>query len=307
MKIGWERRGDGPALLLIQGLGYARWGWEPVLDGLARSFDVLVFDNRGIGESDAPPGPYTAARAGRRTRRRSWTRPASSSAHVVGTSLGGMVAQELALARPERVDRLVLACTTPGGPTRVSDAATHGRPDARAGDAPRVRGERARACGPARPRRADPRASGAHGAGLRGLGGAGGRRRGVRRVGSARRARRAHARPARRRRRRRRSSERGASRRADPRCPARALSRAAVTSSSGRSRSGSCGSSRSSSCERPHPRPLDPRPGADDAGAGRDRLPRRAHDLSRARRPAPSASRQGCSTPGSFRAIGWRR
>jgi 3-oxoadipate enol-lactonase len=113
--IGWERHGAGPPLLLIHGLGYARWGWEPVLPGLAERFDVLLFDNRGIGESDAPPGPYTVAdmaadaigvldEAG------------VGRAHVVGTSLGGMVAQELALTNPDRVDRLVLACTTPGGP-----------------------------------------------------------------------------------------------------------------------------------------------------------------------------------------------
>ena len=55
--IAWESRGDGPPLLLIHGLGYARWGWEPVLPGLAERFDAILFDNRGIGESDAPPGP----------------------------------------------------------------------------------------------------------------------------------------------------------------------------------------------------------------------------------------------------------
>lgn len=113
--IAWERHGAGAPLVLIHGLGYARWGWEPVLPGLAETFEVLLFDNRGIGASDAPPGPYTVAdmaadaigvldAAG------------VERAHVVGTSLGGMVAQELALTNPERVDRLVLACTTPGGP-----------------------------------------------------------------------------------------------------------------------------------------------------------------------------------------------
>jgi 3-oxoadipate enol-lactonase len=115
VRIAWEAAGDGPPLLLIHGLGYARWGWGPVLAPLAERFRVLSFDNRGIGESDAPPGPYTA---------RELADDAAAvldaadvpRAHVVGTSLGGMVAQELALAYPERVDRLVLACTTPGGP-----------------------------------------------------------------------------------------------------------------------------------------------------------------------------------------------
>lgn len=113
--IAWERRGSGAPVVLIHGLGYARWGWEPIADALTERFEVVLLDNRGIGASDAPPGPYTVAdmasdvigvldAAG------------LERAHVVGTSLGGMIAQELALTAPERVDRLVLVCTTPGGP-----------------------------------------------------------------------------------------------------------------------------------------------------------------------------------------------
>jgi pimeloyl-ACP methyl ester carboxylesterase len=114
VKIAWERHGSGPALLLIQGLGYARWGWEPVVEPLARTFDVILFDNRGIGESDAPPGPYTTAQlAGDAIQ--VLDEAGVARAHVVGTSLGGMVAQEVALSQPERVDRLVLSSTTPGG------------------------------------------------------------------------------------------------------------------------------------------------------------------------------------------------
>ena len=115
MRIAWERHGSGQPLLLIHGLGYARWGWEPVVEPLARSFDVILFDNRGIGESDAPPGPYTAAGLAADAAQ-VLDEAGVERAHVLGTSLGGMVAQELALAAPERVDRLVLACTTPGGP-----------------------------------------------------------------------------------------------------------------------------------------------------------------------------------------------
>lgn len=114
VRIAWERRGSGPPLLLIHGLGYARWGWEPVVDLLAAEHDVVLFDNRGIGDSAAPPGPYTVAEM---------ARDAASvldaagleRAHVLGTSLGGMVALQLALDHSDRVDRLVLACTTPGG------------------------------------------------------------------------------------------------------------------------------------------------------------------------------------------------
>lgn len=115
VRIAWERHGRGAPLLLIHGLGYARWGWEPVLEPLARSFDVILFDNRGIGESDAPPGPYTAAEMADDAIQ-ALDEAGVDRAHVVGTSLGGMVAQELALGYPDRVDRLVLACTTPGGP-----------------------------------------------------------------------------------------------------------------------------------------------------------------------------------------------
>ncbi len=114
MKIAWERHGAGPTLLLIHGLGYARWGWEPVVEPLARSFDVLLFDNRGIGGSDAPTGPYTAAQMAEDAVQ-VLDEAGVERAHVVGTSLGGMVAQELALGWPERVERLVLASTTPGG------------------------------------------------------------------------------------------------------------------------------------------------------------------------------------------------
>jgi len=112
--IAWERRGSGLPLVLIHGLGYARWGWEPVADRLAERFEVILLDNRGIGESDAPPGPYTVAEMAADTLR-VMDEASIERAHLVGTSLGGMIAQELALAAPERVDKLVLVSTTPGG------------------------------------------------------------------------------------------------------------------------------------------------------------------------------------------------
>jgi 3-oxoadipate enol-lactonase len=114
-RIAWERRGEGAPVVLVHGLGYARWGWEPVADLLAERFEVVLLDNRGIGESDAPPGPYTASEMADDVMR-VLDEADLESAHVVGTSLGGMIAQELALSAPERVERLVLVCTTPGGP-----------------------------------------------------------------------------------------------------------------------------------------------------------------------------------------------
>jgi 3-oxoadipate enol-lactonase len=118
VRIAWESNGAGEALLLIQGLGYARWGWDPVVSGLAEQFRVLTFDNRGIGESDVPPGPYTA-RGMAADALQVLDEAGAAHAHVLGASLGGMVAQELAVAAPERVERLVLCCTTPGGRAAV--------------------------------------------------------------------------------------------------------------------------------------------------------------------------------------------
>ena len=114
VRIAWERRGEGAPLLLVHGLGYARWGWEPIVDGLAATHEVVLFDNRGIGESDAPAGPYST-RVLAEDAAAVLDAAGHERAHVLGTSLGGMVALQLALDRPERVDRLILACTTPGG------------------------------------------------------------------------------------------------------------------------------------------------------------------------------------------------
>lgn len=110
------RAPDGDWLLLIHGLGYARWGWEPLLPHLEHRFRLILFDNRGIGDSDVPDGPYSAEGMAQD--------PVAvldaagvDRAHVVGTSLGGMIAQELALAHPRRVERLVLISSTPGAET----------------------------------------------------------------------------------------------------------------------------------------------------------------------------------------------
>jgi pimeloyl-ACP methyl ester carboxylesterase len=114
VRIGFEIAGDGEPLLLIHGLGYGRWGWRPLVGPLSSRFRVVTFDNRGIGESDVPPAPYSASLMAEDA---VFVLDAAGidRAHVLGTSLGGMVAQALAVEHPERVDRLVLACTTPGG------------------------------------------------------------------------------------------------------------------------------------------------------------------------------------------------
>lgn len=114
VRIAYETRGAGKPLLLMHGLGYGRWGWEPLLEPLADEFHVLFYDNRGIGDSDVPPGPYSARQLAEDAVA-VLDAAGAERADVVGTSLGGMAAQELALGFADRVDRLVLACTTPGG------------------------------------------------------------------------------------------------------------------------------------------------------------------------------------------------
>jgi 3-oxoadipate enol-lactonase len=114
VKLKWEAQGEGAPLLLVHGLGYTREGWGPQRELLARRYRVLSFDNRGIGESEIPPGPYSVAElAGDAAQ--VLDEAGVERAHVLGASLGGMVAQLLAAEQPERVARVVLAGTTPGG------------------------------------------------------------------------------------------------------------------------------------------------------------------------------------------------
>ena len=111
-------RGAGAPLLLIQGLGYGRRGWGPVPRLLAQRFRVVVVRQPRLRRERRRRRGRTRPRqlAARRASPCS-TRPGSSARTCVGTSLGGMVAQELVLARPERVDRLVLAARRRAAPT----------------------------------------------------------------------------------------------------------------------------------------------------------------------------------------------
>ena len=99
---------------MIMGLSGVKEDWHRLPEQLAQDRPVAVFDNRGIGESDVPDGPYTAEQLSGDARALldtlGW-----AQAHVMGISMGGMIAQTLALAAPERVDRLVLGCTSDTG------------------------------------------------------------------------------------------------------------------------------------------------------------------------------------------------
>jgi pimeloyl-ACP methyl ester carboxylesterase len=118
-RIHWQECGSGEPLLMIMGLGYALEMWGHVVPSMAEHYRVIVFDNRGVGRSDVPPGPYTIA--GMASDAEAVMRAAGvERAHVLGVSMGGMIAQEFALQYPERVHSLVLGCTTFGGPRAVS-------------------------------------------------------------------------------------------------------------------------------------------------------------------------------------------
>jgi alpha/beta hydrolase fold len=97
--LAYDVRGRGSPLVLIQGVGVGRWGWEPVADRLARRFQVITIDNRGIGASDAPPGHHSTHMMADDVLAVLEDAGIQRSS-VVGTSLGGMIAQELALAHP---------------------------------------------------------------------------------------------------------------------------------------------------------------------------------------------------------------
>ena len=117
LRIAYELHGSAftarPALLLIQGLGFDSSGWGAAIGHLRRRFRLVLVDNRGIGRSaagsvsvSAMVGDVLAV----------LDDIGIGAVHVLGASLGGIIAQDLAIRHPERVDKLVLACTTPGWP-----------------------------------------------------------------------------------------------------------------------------------------------------------------------------------------------
>jgi pimeloyl-ACP methyl ester carboxylesterase len=106
--------GSGEPLLLIMGLGATHVWWHRLTPILAARFRTILFDNRGVGESDMPPGPYDMATMADDAVA-VLDAAKVDSAHVFGASMGGMIAQEVVLRHPQRVRSLILGCTACGG------------------------------------------------------------------------------------------------------------------------------------------------------------------------------------------------
>jgi 3-oxoadipate enol-lactonase len=116
MELHYERAGSGEPLLLIQGMSGTHRAWgRPFLDLVEGDFDAVVFDNRGIGLSPEAVEPFTI-REMADDALALLDRLEVERAHVFGISMGGMIAQELALAAPERVRTLAIGCSYCGGP-----------------------------------------------------------------------------------------------------------------------------------------------------------------------------------------------
>src|SRR5271155_3320601 len=117
-RIYWDEQGHGAPVLLIMGLGYTSHMWHRTRPVLAQHYQTVVLDNRGVGKSDVPPGPYSIASMASDAAA-VLDAAGTGSAHVFGVSMGGMIAQEFALQYPKRVRSLILGCTASGGPHAI--------------------------------------------------------------------------------------------------------------------------------------------------------------------------------------------
>jgi 3-oxoadipate enol-lactonase len=121
VRIYWEEEGQGEPLLMIMGLGFPLAMWGDLRPFMARRFRTIVFDNRGVGKSDAPLPPYSIAKMAQDA---ICVLEAAQAprANILGLSMGGMIAQEVVLSAPHRVHKLILGCTNCGGRRSVHAA-----------------------------------------------------------------------------------------------------------------------------------------------------------------------------------------
>ena len=121
LKLYYEIEGDGAPVVLIPGFAAGRWIWFKQTDDLSRNFRVIIFDPRGVSASDKPQAPQTIGLLADDVAHL-LEKIGIESAHIVGASFGGFVAQEFALKYPAMTRKLVLCCTSFGGPNHVVPA-----------------------------------------------------------------------------------------------------------------------------------------------------------------------------------------
>src|ERR1700738_3751089 len=117
-RIHWDEEGSGTPLLLIRGLGRAWHAWNRSRPILSEKYRTIALDNRGVGKSEAPAGPYSIAQMAADAAA-VLNAARVNAAHIFGVSMGGMIAQEFALQYPNRVRSLILGSTAAGGPQAV--------------------------------------------------------------------------------------------------------------------------------------------------------------------------------------------
>ncbi|MDN5761663.1 MAG: long-chain-fatty-acid--CoA ligase [Microlunatus sp.] len=117
-KIWWETMGTGSPLMIVQGLGYNIQASWRLLPELSTRHTLLLLDNRGVGRSDVPKELFTIADMAADAA--AVIEAADLGAvHLIGFSMGGLIAQELSLTRPKLIRSLTLGCTSPGGKDAV--------------------------------------------------------------------------------------------------------------------------------------------------------------------------------------------
>jgi len=121
LQLYYEIEGDGAPVVLIPGFAAGRWIWFKQSAALSRNFRVISFDPRGIAASDKPEGAQTISLLADDVAHLLQT-AGIESAHIVGASFGGFVAQEFALKYPAMTRKLVLCCTSFGGPNHLVPA-----------------------------------------------------------------------------------------------------------------------------------------------------------------------------------------
>ncbi len=118
IELYYETHGEGQPLVLISGIGYSLWQWHRMIPFLEKHFRVIAFDNRGAGQSDKPAGPYSAQMLAADTAGL-LDALGIEKAIIMGHSMGGFIAQAMALDFPSKVAKLILCSTNFGGPRAI--------------------------------------------------------------------------------------------------------------------------------------------------------------------------------------------